>query len=74
MFPDTPTRSDHVNAIFPILAVLTRWVKRRSLGQTGLKDAITPGQQLHLRLRPIPTNLLHEELGLATGYWLLATR
>ena len=42
--------------------------EKRGLGDTGLSDAIIPGQQSYLRLRSIPTNLVHEELGLVTGH------
>ena len=67
MFPDTPTTPDHVNAIFPALAVLHPVGEVRVLGWTGPSDAIIPGQHSHLGPRSIQTDLVHEELGLATG-------
>ena len=66
-FPTHRPTSGHVNAIFWLSPSFTWWVKRRSLGQTGLSDAIIPGQRPYLRLRSIPTSLVHEELGLTGG-------
>ena len=67
MFPNTPTYIRPRQRIIPALAVLHPKGEAQSLGQTGPSDAIIPGQQPYLQLRPIPTSLMYEELGPVTS-------
>ena len=61
LYPATSTVS------LPAATVLHPVGEAQGLGQTRPTDAIIPGQRPYQRLRSIPTNPVHEELGLAVG-------
>ena len=62
-FPTHRPTSGHVNAIFPVLAILHPMGEAKELGPDTTIGCIIPGQQPYLRLRSIPTSHVHEELG-----------
>ena len=67
----TPDLSRPVQRQDSDIAVLQPAGEEQGPGDTELSDAIVPVQQPYLRLRSIPTNLAHEDLGASVPVSLL---